>query len=129
MKPGAKVGFIALAIAVACTAAWMYSIQAVSIPENRSLFVAVFAAAVALGLFAFFKRPGWFGGAAAVGAIALSSLLSFTMAISSQTLAEGAIEVGDTLPRFTAPDEHGKVFDSRSLDGHLVLIKFFRAHW
>ena len=41
---------------------------------------------------------------------------------------EKAIQVGDTIPRFTAPDGRGETFDSASLNGHLVLIKFFRAH-
>jgi peroxiredoxin len=40
-----------------------------------------------------------------------------------------AIKVGDTIPHFAASDDTGTIFDSRELDDHLVLIKFFRAHW
>jgi hypothetical protein len=129
MKPGAKFAFVALVLALGTAAGWMYSIRSVNIPENRTLFVVAFLAAVALGLFALFRRPGWFGGVAATVAIAVGSLLPLTMAVSTQELAAGSIEVGDTIPRFTAPDEHGELFDSRALNGHLVLIKFFRAHW
>ena len=59
----------------------------------------------------------------------MGAFLPFTIAISSQEVAAGVIEVGDTIPRFTALDDSGEVFDSRNLRGHLVLIKFFRAHW
>ena len=43
--------------------------------------------------------------------------------------AQAAIEVGQTIPAFSALDEHGNVFDSGSLAGSRVLIKFFRGHW
>ncbi len=66
---------------------------------------------------------------AAVLAIFIGSLLPFTVAISRQEVAADAIRVGDTIPHFTAVDEHGQLFDSDSLRGHPVLIKFFRAHW
>ena len=39
------------------------------------------------------------------------------------------LQVGATIPAFDALDEHGERFDSASLEGHPVLIKFFRAHW
>jgi len=39
------------------------------------------------------------------------------------------IEVGDAMPQFTSIDGQGQAFNSKSLNGHLVLIKFFRAHW
>jgi hypothetical protein len=38
-----------------------------------------------------------------------------------------AIAVGDTIPHFTALDEYNELFDSLSLSGHLLLVKFFRA--
>lgn len=69
------------------------------------------------------------GGAAAVLAIAIGGLLPATIAISPQEATADAISVGDTIPRFTALDSQGELFDSCSLNGHLVMIKFFRAHW
>jgi peroxiredoxin len=51
------------------------------------------------------------------------------VSISRQQLGDDAIAVGSTIPSFTATDEHGKIFDSQSLAGQPVLIKFFRGHW
>jgi cytochrome oxidase Cu insertion factor (SCO1/SenC/PrrC family) len=85
--------------------------------------------AVVLGFAAFVRGTRWFGGLAAVVAILIGIFLPFTMSISRQEVAAGAIQVGDTIPHFKAVDEFGERFDSASLHGHLVLIKFFRAHW
>jgi peroxiredoxin len=59
----------------------------------------------------------------------VSAFFLFSIAIGDQKLADDAIQVGATIPAFTATDEHGHTFDSQSLAGHPVLIKFFRAHW
>ena len=129
MKTGTKLGILALALAVACGALWIYYIRQVDIPEDRTAFVMVFLSAVALGITAFFKGTNWVGGVSAGLAIFVGMLVPFTIAISSQEVAAGVIKVGDTIPHFTAPDDRGEIFDSSSLHGHLVLIKFFRAHW
>ena len=129
MKTGTKLGVLALVVAVTCAAAWSYAIRQVDIPEGRTAFVVVFLTAAALGVAAFVKGTRWVGGIAAVGAIFIGSLLPFTMAISRQELAPNGIRVGDTIPRFTARDDQGRLFDSKSLEGRPVLMKFFRAHW
>jgi hypothetical protein len=129
MKTGTKLGISALALAVATFLTWGYHIRQVDIPENRTLFVVVFLVAVALGVSAYIKRTGLLGGVAAAVAIFIGLLLPFTIAISPQEASANVIKVGDSMPHFTAPDDKGNVFDSKSLHGHLVLIKFFRAHW
>jgi hypothetical protein len=129
MKTGTKLGILALVVAVSCVAAWNYHIGQVDIPENRALFVATFLTAVALGVAAFVKGSGWIGGVAAVPAILIGLFFPFTMAISRQEVASDAIRLGDTIPRFTSVDDRGEPFDSETLRGHPVLIKFFRAHW
>lgn len=129
MPRGKVLAFIALALAVGGAALWNYRIGQVAIPENRTLFVLLFLGAAALGLAALVRGAGWLGGAAAVLAIGIGGLLPATIAISPQQVTADAIRVGDTIPRFTALDGQGDLFDSRSLNGHLVLIKFFRAHW
>jgi hypothetical protein len=129
MKTGTKLGIGALVLALASLALWNHQTNQVDIPENRAAFVAAFLTAAALGVAAFVKRPGWIGGIAAVPAIFIGLLLPFTMAISRQEVATGGIQVGDTLPHFTAPDDRGELFDSASLRGQPVLIKFFRGHW
>ena len=129
MKTGTKFGILALALAVACGALWIYHIRQVDIPEDRTAFVLVFLSAAALGIAAFFKGTSWVGGVPAGIAIFIGLFLPFTIAVSPQEATASVIKVGDTIPRFTAPDDKGEIFDSKSLHGHLVLIKFFRAHW
>ena len=81
-------------------------------------------------ILAFVKRTSWWGVLPPLFAIAVGLFFPFTMMISEQVVArDSAIEVGDTIPRFVSVDDSGTDFDSRSLNGHLVLIKFFRAHW
>ena len=128
-KRGTKLGLAALGTAVAFTVAWFAVNRQVGIPEDRTFFVIGFLAAVALGVAAFVRGTRWYGGLAAVFAILIGIFLPSTMAISPQKVAAGAIRVGDTIPHFEAVDEFGERFDSASLHGHLVLIKFFRAHW
>jgi hypothetical protein len=128
-KPGTKLGLAALGTAVAFLVGWFVMNRQVGIPEDRTFFVSGFLAAVALGVAAFVRGTRWYGGLAAVFAILIGIFLPATMAVSPQKVAAGAIQVGDTIPRFEAVDEFGKRFDSGSLHGHLLLIKFFRAHW
>jgi len=122
-------GLVALGIGVATTALWFRAALALRLPRNRSPFVVGWLAGAALGLASLFGDPGWVGGSAAVLAIAGGCFLSFTVAISRQRVGEDAIDVGDSLPDFSAPDEHGVVFQAASLAGQPVLIKFFRGHW
>ena len=129
MKTGTKLGLLALGVALATAMAWFRQTNQVDIPEDRTLFVVAFLFAAGLGVAAFVRRPSWLGGLAALPAIFIGLLIPFTMSISRQEVATGGIQVGDTIPHFTAPDDRGEAFDSASLRGHPVLIKFFRAHW
>jgi xanthine/uracil/vitamin C permease (AzgA family) len=129
MKTGTKLGLLALVVAVGCGLVWFRQANLVNIPENRTAFVLVFLTAVALGIAAFVKGAGWLGRIAAVPAIFIGLLLPFTVSISEQEMASNIIQVGDTLPSFSAPDDRGELFDSERLRGNPVLIKFFRAHW
>ncbi len=126
---GNKLGLLALVLAVSCVVLWFRQANAVDLPENRTLFVAVWLSAVALGIAAFVKKAGWLGRIAAVPAIVIGLFLPFTVSISEQILPPNAIQVGDTMPAFSAPDDRGEIFDSERLRGKPVLIKFFRAHW
>ncbi len=129
MKTGTKLGLLAFVVAVGCALVWFRQAELVNIPENRTAFVLVFLTAVALGIAAFVKGAGWAGRIAAVVAIFIGLLLPFTVSISEQKMASNIIQVGDTLPSFSAPDDLGELFDSERLRGNPVLIKFFRAHW
>jgi hypothetical protein len=129
MKTGTKLGLIAFALAIGSAAFWFYLVRQVNLPEDRTVFVVAFVAAAVLGVAAFVKGTSWLGAVPSVLAIVAGSFLTYTIAISQQEVGGNAIELGDTIPRFTALDDKGITFDSRSLHGHLVLIKFFRAHW
>ncbi len=122
-------GFASLAVIAVSIAIWIRAVARVEIPENRGFFVAAWVVAMALGIAALLGEPGWLGGVPAGLGIFASMFLLFTVAIGDQKVGERAIQVGATIPHFTATDEHKQIFDSQSLAGHPVLIKFFRAHW
>ena len=129
MKRGTKFGFIALAMAVLTFMAWFRQARLVDLPEDRTLWVLAFLAAVGMGIFALVRGTRWYGAIPALLAIVIGTFLPFTIYVSAQQAGTEAIQVGDTLPAFRQLDEHGEMFDSEELHGHLVLIKFFRAHW
>ncbi|MCZ6643858.1 MAG: hypothetical protein O7F71_19965 [Gammaproteobacteria bacterium] len=62
-------------------------------------------------------------------AVGLAVLFVYLTATGAQKVRGATVGVGDTLPSFTAPDDGGHVFDSSSLSGSRVLLKFFRGHW
>ncbi len=108
---------------------WIRAFRRVEIPENRGGFVAAWVFAAGLGIAALAGEPGWLGGIPAGFAVFASMFFLFTVAIGGQKVGSAAIHVGATIPDFTATDEDGQTFDSQSLAGHPVLIKFFRGHW
>ena len=130
MKIGTRLGIASLALAVGTLMLWFYLVGQVNLPDNRVLFVIASLTSAGLGVAAFVKGTSLIGGVPAGLAILMSVFLPLTIAISPQALDTArVIEVGDTIPHFTALDGNGETFDSDSLHGHLVLIKFFRAHW
>lgn len=126
---GNRLGLAALVLAVSCAVLWFRQANAVDLPENRMLFVALWLSAAAIGIAAFVKKAGWLGRIAALPAIVIGLFLPFTVSISEQVLPPNAIQVGQMMPAFSAPDDRGELFDSARLRGNPVLIKFFRAHW
>ena len=128
-KVGTTLGVLALVVAAATVVLWFRRIGEVDIPEDRTTYVIFFLSAVALGVGAFVAGARWFGGVAAVLAIVIGSFFPFTIAISRQEVAANAIRVGDSIPVFSALDENGETFESKTLAGKPALIKFFRGHW
>ena len=126
---GTTLGFVGLGIALVTLALWSRQIDQVAIPENRALFVVAFVVAALVGASAFVMRTRWFGAIPALIAIAIGAFVPFSVAISRQEVATTGIQVAQTIPRFTAIDRHGERFDSASLAGKPVLMKFFRGHW
>ena len=130
MKTGTKFGLLALALAVGSAVVWFRMTATVGLPNDRTVFVIAFLGAVGLGLFSYVNGTSIIGAVPPALAILVGGFLTFTIYISPQSLDESvSIKVGDTIPHFTALDDKEQTFDSGSLNGHLVLIKFFRAHW
>ena len=126
---GNQLALFALVLAVGCTMVWFNRAENVALPENRTVFIAIWLSAVALAIAAFVKKAGWLGRIIALPAIVIGLFFPFTVSISEQILPPNAIQVGETIPNFSAPDDRGELFDSAQLRGNPVLIKFFRAHW
>jgi hypothetical protein len=126
---GTSLGFASLLVMAISLAHWFRAMGRVAIPKNRGAYLATLGLAAGLGVAALLGEPGWLGGIPAGIGIFGSVMFFFLVSISRQKVGAGAIRVGATIPDFRAPDEHGQSFDSRSLAGHPVLIKFFRGHW
>ena len=129
MRKGTKLSLLALGLALTCAGWWVVQMRQVDIPEDRTAFVIGFLAAAILGITALVRGAGWVGVGPACLAIFIGILLPFTIGVSPQEVASRAIQIGDTLPHFTSVEDSGETFDSNRLDGKLLLIKFFRAHW
>ena len=124
------IGISSIAILVPAVALWIRRIRTVSIPDDRKGFVAAFLVAASLGVAALVAGPPvWPIHAALWVTTAVGLFLPFSVLISAQKTGEGTIGVGQTLPAFRASDDDGALFDSETLRGHPVLIKFFRGHW
>jgi hypothetical protein len=130
IKLGTKIGVFAAILASLTAWYWFHLTGQVALPSDRTGFALVFLLCAVLGVLAFIKRTSWLGAVPPLFAIVVGLFFPGTMLISEQIISpDAANEVGDRIPRFTSIDDAGVEFDSRSLNGHLVLIKFFRAHW
>ena len=125
----AYLGLASLALVAISIPLWIRAINRVEIPKNRGGFVAAWVAAAGLGVAALAGEPGWLVGIPASFGVFASCFFLLTVAIGGQKVGDAVIHVGATIPDFTATDEDGQLFDSASLAGHPVLIKFFRGHW
>jgi len=122
-------GLAAFTVVATSLGLWIRAFRRVEIPENRSGFAVAWVVGAALGVAALLGEAGALGRIPAWFAVGTSGILLFTVSISRQKVGDDAIRVGGTIPDFTATDEHGETFNSQSLAGRPVLIKFFRAHW
>ena len=128
-KLGTPLAFASLGVAVATVVAWFWHINRVAIPENRIVFIACFLVAFGLAIAGLVLRARWFAVVPALIAIVIGGFFPFSMAISRQEVATTGIQVGQTIPHFEALDRNGERFDSASLQGKPVIMKFFRGHW
>ena len=128
-KLGTTLGFAAFGVAALTMAMWFRQINQVDIPENRIVFVVLFLSGAAIAISAFVMRTRWFGAIPALLAIVIGGFFPFSMTISRQETATTGIQIGQPMPQFKALDRNGDWFESASLEGKPVLMKFFRGHW
>ena len=128
-KLGTTLAFAAFAVAFITLVLWLRQVNLVALPDNRGFFVLSFLTALGLGVAALIARPRWFAVLPALAAIVVGAFVPFSVSISKQEVATTGIQIGQTIPRFAALDQHGASFDSASLDGKPILMKFFRGHW
>ena len=126
---GTALGFAAFGVASITLVLWLRQVDLVALPDNRGLFVLSFLTALVMGVGALVARARWFGAIPALVAIVVGGFVPFSVSISKQEVATTGIQVGQTIPQFAALNRHGERFDSASLSGKPILMKFFRGHW
>ena len=121
-----KIGLIGLLIVLASTARWFWRAWQVDIPKSPRNFQMLLLTGLlcgAISLYLGFNDP------AASWAIGVAVVLIFLTATGAQRVDGEMVEVGDKIPSFSGFDDQGKPFDSSSLAGQRILLKFFRGHW
>lgn len=119
-------GLIALALLLVSAAHWFWRAIRVNIPLSFTIYRGLWLAGVLLAGFAWYHNPE---DPFAPTALALGAVLVYLIFTGRQRTSSHAIAVGDTIPHFSAIDADGLPFDSSSLEGKRILLKFFRGHW
>ena len=120
---------LAVAVLVLTTAAWFKRASQVAVPDNRLGFLISWSLATLLGAASLFSADaGWFSMILASIAT-LGGVMLLGLYVLRKQGAGDTISIGARIPAFSALDEHGVAFDSASLSGSPVLLKFFRGHW
>ncbi|NIS01689.1 MAG: hypothetical protein GWN99_11600 [Gemmatimonadetes bacterium] len=120
------IGIASFVVVFGAVARWFQLAWRVDLPEDPVVFRVLVAIGVILGLTSFASGTGSALAPWAIGLGLFYLYLSFT---GGQRSAASHVEVGDAIPAFSAPDHNDETFDSASLSGSPVLIKFFRGHW
>lgn len=120
-----NLGLIGLAIILLATIRWFWRAWAVNVPKPY-LFQCLLTSGIILGGIALYLGHA---DPFAPWAVGVGLVFIYLTATGAQKLGVEAIGVGDNLPVFTAPDDHGIAFNSANLAGSRLLIKFFRGHW
>ena len=127
---GFTLAIIGFGIATATAIRWALLLVSVSIPRNRSGFIALMLLGAGLGMTALaIGTQSLVADIAAGLAISAGAFFLFSVAIGKQTGGSGQLQVGSPLADFSAPDENNEPFNISSLRGKPILLKFFRGHW
>jgi len=123
------ISMVAIAISVITTGAWFRAAYRVAIPDKRAAFLIFWVLSAVLGVASFYAA-GVTGTSQTLGTVATLIGVSLLILYSlGGQRSEQAISVGDQIPQFSALDGTGQTFDSVSLSGTPLLLKFFRGHW
>lgn len=121
-----NIGLIGFVIVVAAAARWFWRAWNVDLPKTPRTFQSLLLIGLICGAVSLYMGfddvfAGW--------AIGVAVVLIFLTATGAQRVDGEMIEVGDKVPAFSGVDDQGDAFDSASMNGSPVLLKFFRGHW
>ena len=119
-------GVVALVVVLGTLARWFQRAWRVNVPDTPYAFQAIAGLGLVLGVVALAVGPP---GTAAWWAIGVAVVFLYLSSTGAQKVQGETMEIGDALPAFSAVDSNGDTFDSASLSGSRVLLKFFRGHW
>ncbi len=119
-------GIFALLIVTGTMTRWFWRAWSVNVPKTPYLFQGLSVLALVLGIVPLYQGTG---DPFAPWAVGLAVLFLYLTSTGAQKIDGTTVDVGDALPAFTALDENGDLFDSASLAGSGLLLKFFRGHW
>lgn len=122
-------GILAFSIVFATGFYWFRLVYTVALPKNRTGFLVSMLTGTVVGAVALMHGSGIINGIFSVLSILLGGVFVFTWLISAQKGGSEHLTPGAPLLSFSAPDHLGVTFDSSTLDGRPVLLKFFRGHW
>ncbi len=121
------IGMTSLLVVLGTTGLWFIRCFQVRIPRSTPYpYILSWAIGVILGGIALAQGAD---GSSASWAVGVGATLLFLVFTGAQKVGEDTIKVGDTIPAFSGVDDQGTPFNSSSLAGKRVLIKFFRGHW
>ncbi len=126
---GTSAGFLAIALVLGPGIRWLWLMQRVRIPKDRTAYIAPSVAGALVGIFALTAHPSFAAGVSAGIAVVSGSVFALLCAASRQAAIVPAVAVGCPVLDFTALDDEGRPFDLASLRGRPFLLKFFRGHW
>lgn len=126
---GITFSILAFALVLGTALIWFRLLKTVALPENRTGFVICMAAGVCLAIAGLVQGSGLLVGLLSGFAIVLGGMFMLLVLISAQKGGSGSLQEGSPLFAFSAPDHQGNTFDSSSVDGKPLLLKFFRGHW
>ena len=124
---GISLGLASMILVLATTAVWSYRAFKVNLLKDLDVFAILWIIGILMGGFALVHGTADEG--AAITAVSVGCFVLFLFAAGKQKGTGGAIEIGDALPSFSAPDENNETFESSSLIGGAVILKVFRGHW